>query len=139
VTDDATDQHVGLAAAVLVAGHRVGRMLDAELTALGIGAGEAMVLRRLQDGSLTMGQVMATLDIRASTATSLVDRLVRKGLAHRSPNPSDARSLLVELTEAGQDLADRSDAAFVAVDAMLADAAGRRLDDVAAWLCDLRA
>lgn len=45
-----------------------------------------------------------------ATITGLVDGLEQKGLVRRIPNPVDRRSLLAELTEAGQALREQSQA-----------------------------
>jgi DNA-binding MarR family transcriptional regulator len=42
------------------------------------------------------------LQITVGAASKLVDRLERAGLAVRSAHPSDRRSMLIALTEAGQ-------------------------------------
>jgi DNA-binding MarR family transcriptional regulator len=41
------------------------------------------------------------LIVTRATVTGLVDSLERRGLVHRSANPADRRSLLVEITPAG--------------------------------------
>jgi DNA-binding MarR family transcriptional regulator len=40
------------------------------------------------------------------TMTSLLDTLMRRGLVHRKPHPSDRRMLLVDITDAGRDVVD---------------------------------
>jgi DNA-binding MarR family transcriptional regulator len=45
---------------------------------------------------------------RRATITGLVDGLEEKGLVRRIPNPEDRRSVLAELTEAGQALREQS-------------------------------
>lgn len=90
-----------LSAELLVAGHRVARLLEARLTYLDLSAGEAMVLATLGERALTMGGIQSALHIGASTATSLVTRLERAGRVTRRRNPEDARSIVVELTDAG--------------------------------------
>jgi DNA-binding MarR family transcriptional regulator len=115
----------GLAAGLLIAGHRVGRRLDAELAALGLSAAEAMVLRELRRTPLTMSGVMRVLSITASTATSLVTRLEKRGHVHRRVNPDDARSFLVDPTDAGRRLSTQAADAFARVDELLAAAGAR--------------
>ncbi|NIJ11907.1 DNA-binding MarR family transcriptional regulator [Saccharomonospora amisosensis] len=70
-----------------------------------------------------MTGVMTTLHIKASTATSLVNRLETLGFVRRSRNPRDRRSLLVELTDDGIQCAGRVLPAFEAVDSALAGSA----------------
>jgi len=95
------DPESGLAASILLAGHRVARVLEARLDA-NVSSGEAVLLGVLRDESLTMSGVMQALHIKASTATSLVSRLETAGLVSRSRNPADRRSFLVTITPAGE-------------------------------------
>jgi len=44
------------------------------------------------------------LDVNASTATRMCDRLVRKGLVRRQRLPSDRRTVRVSISETGRDL-----------------------------------
>lgn len=50
---------------------------------------------------ITVGDLAAALDIHASTATRLCDRLVRKQLVRRTPSPEDRRSIRLQLAAAG--------------------------------------
>jgi len=108
-----------LSAQLLVAGHRVARMLEARLDALDLSAGEAMVLATLGERALTMGGIQGALHIGASTATSLVTRLERAGRVSRRRNPEDARSIVVELTEAGREVSILATLAFDDLDDQL--------------------
>jgi DNA-binding MarR family transcriptional regulator len=127
----------GLAAGLLIAGHRLGRLLDAELAPLGLSAAEAMVLRELQRTPLTMSGVMRVLSITASTATSLVTRLEKRGHVHRRVNPDDARSFLVDPTEVGRRLSTQAADAFARVDALLGAADPRGVSRLGAVLAVL--
>ena len=44
------------------------------------------------------------LDVNSSTATRMVDRLVRRGLVRRDVHPHDRRATRVEITEAGRQI-----------------------------------
>lgn len=105
-----------LSAELLVAGHRVARLLESRLTELDLSAGEAMVLATLGERALTMGGIQSALHIGASTATSLVTRLERADRVSRRRNPQDARSILVELTEAGRTISGAAAVAFTRLD-----------------------
>ena len=105
-----------LSAELLVAGHRVARLLESRLTDLELSAGEAMVLARLGERALTMGGIQSALHIGASTATSLVTRLERAGRVSRHRNPEDARSIVVELTDAGRGVSAAAAVAFEQLD-----------------------
>jgi len=108
-----------LSAQLLVAGHRVARMLEARLQTLDLSAGEAIVLATLGERALTMGGIQGALHIGASTATSLVTRLERAGRVSRRRNPEDARSIVVELTEAGREVSAAAALAFDELDDQL--------------------
>jgi DNA-binding MarR family transcriptional regulator len=62
-----------------------------------ISQGEAIPVRRIAE----------YLDVGQPTASHLVDKLVRQGLASRSENPADRRITLVRLTSEGEDLVRR--------------------------------
>jgi len=59
------------------------------------------------DGPLTQNQIAARLRLQKSTVSRLVDELVGAGLAKRTPNPADGRSVLVALTAKGTNRATR--------------------------------
>ena len=60
-----------------------------------------------QGEAIPVSRVAEYLDVGQSTASHLVDRLVRQGLAGRSENPDDRRVTLVRLTPEGEDLVRR--------------------------------
>ena len=53
-------------------------------------------------GPLRMGSIAFHLDRALSATTTVVDRLVEKGLVDRVADPSDRRAVVCELTESGQ-------------------------------------
>lgn len=53
---------------------------------------------------LTMGELSEALAVPLSTATRMVDWLVKSGYAERLPDPEDRRVVRVGLTETGQEL-----------------------------------
>ena len=55
-------------------------------------------------GSCTMSELAAELRVDASAATRTVKRLVDGGYVARSPDPNDARAVVVTLTDAGHEL-----------------------------------
>lgn len=59
--------------------------------------------------------------ISSGGLTNRLLRLERAGLVNRRPSQSDARSLLVELTSKGRDLAERAFREDMAVEAQLLD------------------
>lgn len=64
---------------------------------------EALVLLSFsQRGSLPMRLMGERLQLHPTSITNIVDRLESDGLARRLPHPTDRRTTLVELTEAGR-------------------------------------
>ncbi|HEY7414307.1 MAG TPA: MarR family transcriptional regulator [Ktedonobacteraceae bacterium] len=57
-----------------------------------------------QQHSATMSSIAEELGVGLPTASHLVEKLVRSGLAERSEDPKDRRHTLVQLTKAGEDL-----------------------------------
>jgi DNA-binding MarR family transcriptional regulator len=53
-------------------------------------------------GPQNVGTLAAALDIHASTATRLCDRLLAKGLIERTTSPANRRNVTVALTHEGQ-------------------------------------
>jgi DNA-binding MarR family transcriptional regulator len=63
---------------------------------------EALVLLSFaRQGSLPMRVMGERLQLHPTSVTNIVDRLESDGLAKRSPHPSDRRTTLVSLTDAG--------------------------------------
>jgi DNA-binding MarR family transcriptional regulator len=76
----------------------------------GITVAQCHALLELERGALAMGRVAEALDLEASSATRVVDELVKAGLAERLPSPSDRRAVLVRRSEAGERKAAEIDA-----------------------------
>ncbi|WP_322098314.1 MarR family winged helix-turn-helix transcriptional regulator [Nakamurella alba] len=78
---------------------------------------EALVLLSFsQRGSLPMRMMGERLQLHPTSITNIVDRLEADGLARRLPHPSDRRTTLVELTEAGRTRMDEATAAVTSND-----------------------
>ena len=56
-------------------------------------------------GSLPLGIMGQRLMIHPASVTNIIDRLEAQGLVRRSPHPTDGRTTLAEITEAGRRLA----------------------------------
>ena len=57
-------------------------------------------------GGVRSSELAQLLHITPRSVTEVVDALEAKGLAVRSPDPSDRRATLVSLTQRGRDLSD---------------------------------
>lgn len=58
-------------------------------------------------GSMTLGELAASLYLDKSTTSRVVDSLEEKGYVRRSVDPDDARALQLEVTARGRDLHSR--------------------------------
>ncbi|WP_424809577.1 MarR family winged helix-turn-helix transcriptional regulator [Rhodococcus sp. 27YEA15] len=56
-------------------------------------------------GALPMAKASARLQVHPTSVTNAVDRLEKAELVRRVPHPSDRRATLVEISDAGRDLA----------------------------------
>jgi len=54
-------------------------------------------------GPITMGELSRGLNVPLSTATRMMDWLVKNGYGRRFPDPADRRIVRVELTETGRE------------------------------------
>lgn len=77
-------------------------------------AGDVVTLTQFRtlvvlDGQAVLNQVglAARLDVDASTALRMVDKLAGVGLVSRVPSPTSRREVTLSLTDAGQSLVDR--------------------------------
>jgi MarR family transcriptional regulator, 2-MHQ and catechol-resistance regulon repressor len=66
-----------------------------------------------EEGPLTLNELAAALYLDKSTASRVVDGLERKGYARRLENPASARSILVDITPAGDGLRRRIEGEIV--------------------------
>lgn len=74
---------------------------DAVGRALGLGPADLRCLDVLTDGPCTAGHLARATGLRPAATTALIDRLTERGFVRRSPDPTDRRRVLVELTEEG--------------------------------------
>jgi len=85
--------------------HRIGLYL-ADLKRHGLSQGEAHILARLARSSpATVGELHADLAHKRSTLTSILDRLVERGLVTRQPGVADRRTFVIDTTAKGQRVA----------------------------------
>ncbi|MEU8222728.1 MarR family transcriptional regulator [Kribbella sp. NPDC048915] len=89
---------------------------------LGLTPQQAHLLCVLLGGPLGMTELSRILSIERSSLTSMVDRLERRTLVARVPNPTDRRACQIELTPDGLALAHEAhDAVVKRINAMTAD------------------
>ncbi len=93
-------------------------------------------LRRAGDPyQLSPGQLLTQTLVTSGTMTNRIDRLAKKGLVERLPDPSDRRGVLVRLTGAGQRQADEALARLLEQErALLGDLTAGQRRELAALL-----
>lgn len=91
--------------------------LQARLAGLNLTASEINALAILATGQpRSIGELAAATATKPTTLTSVLDRLVRRGLVVRQLDPADRRSFLVSLTQDGRPVADRARAEMGALE-----------------------
>lgn len=94
---------------------RLRRLVDAELEAVyaehglnGPDFSALVTLRRLdREEGVPQSLLMRELNLTSGTMSLRIERLCVRGLARRSPDPSDRRNSLIALTDAGRHLFER--------------------------------
>jgi DNA-binding MarR family transcriptional regulator len=66
------------------------------------------LLALYENGPLSPSQIARHIMVRSSTVTGIIDRLEQKGLVRRTRVSPDRRVITIELTEAGQHLAQNA-------------------------------
>jgi DNA-binding MarR family transcriptional regulator len=75
--------------------------------ALGLTPQQAQLLTSVASGELTHGGLASRLHCDKTNVTGLVDRLERRALVRRHPDPADRRVTQVSLTDEGAELVGR--------------------------------
>jgi DNA-binding MarR family transcriptional regulator len=75
---------------------------------LGRGSGRVKAMLVLRRGPVSLSELADAVRVDAPYATIIVDTLEERGLVERRPDPVDRRRKLVELTEAGTEMAERA-------------------------------
>jgi DNA-binding MarR family transcriptional regulator len=100
---------------------------------------EALVLLTFaRKGSLPMRVMGERLQLHPTSVTNIVDRLEADGLVKRTPHPSDRRTTLVEVTEAGRELRGVATAAVAEVNLGLTGLTGRQTEQLTELLSKVR-
>ncbi|WP_374947352.1 MarR family winged helix-turn-helix transcriptional regulator [Agreia sp.] len=76
--------------------------LQAEASAVSVAQLQALQAVASRGGDARVHDIATELQITVGAASKLVDRLERDGLASRAAHPSDRRSMIVDLTAAGE-------------------------------------
>jgi DNA-binding MarR family transcriptional regulator len=69
---------------------------------------QTQLLCRLTAGPIGMTELSRSLHLEKSSLTGLVDRVERRGLVARTPDPNDRRAFQIALTGRGRRLANES-------------------------------
>ena len=95
----------------------IGRHLEAPCIAEGVRPAEGHILSYLRSyGPCPVGALLSVFGHKPSTVTSMLTRLVERGLATRTPSADDRRVVLLDLTREGARAADRLRARLAALE-----------------------
>jgi DNA-binding MarR family transcriptional regulator len=123
-----------------VAGQLLGTLIEQVLSGAGLPPHLFGLLHHVKRREPVPPSVIAEEEgIPPTTIRDNVERLVRRGLLERRPNPSDRRSYLLALTPAGHALADAIDPALARAYRELERRLPRPLDEYDASLEELQA
>ena len=87
--------------------------MQAELTELDLSFSQMTALHQLRGaGAMTVTHLAERIRLSLPASSHLVERLVQRGLVHRTENPDNRREKLVELSAAGVGVLDGMDSAF---------------------------
>jgi MarR family transcriptional regulator, organic hydroperoxide resistance regulator len=99
------------------AAHHTAHVLSGALADLNLTAAEINVLANLAGrGALNVRELSTGTGTRSSTLTGVLDRLESRGYLSRELDPTDRRSFRLPLTEAGQAVAARVQAAVTGLE-----------------------
>jgi len=85
--------------------------VEEHLAPFGLSFARFELLRLLaftRHGELPLGKLGARLQVHPTSITSAVDRLEKQGLVERHPHPTDGRTTLAVITDAGRDVVERA-------------------------------
>jgi len=89
------------------AGRQIGVHLEREIQPWNLAPQEGHLLSYLRSyAPCPIADVVSVFGLRGSTATAVLDRLEERGFIVRSDNPDDRRSILLDLTDLGRDVAE---------------------------------
>ena len=67
-----------------------------------------MLLYYSRAGALPLGKMGVRLQVHRTSVTNIIDQLERSGLVRREPHPTDRRTTLAEITDAGRETAENA-------------------------------
>ena len=85
--------------------------VEEHLAPFGLSFARFELLRLLaftRHGELPLGKLGARLQVHPTSITSAVNRLETQGLVERHPHPTDGRTTLAVITNAGRDIVERA-------------------------------
>ena len=95
------------------------RIVQAELNEFGISHEQYNILRILRGnrkGMYCLGEIQERMLNRTANTTRLVEKLRKRGLLSRRPNPTNRRMVVVRITQAGLDLLEEMDGPIREID-----------------------
>jgi DNA-binding MarR family transcriptional regulator len=105
--------------------HQIGLYLE-RTPGLEVTQAEAHILAHLAEhGESSIGELHRSLAHRRSTLTSILDRLVARGLVTREVSASDRRSFMIALSTEGGEVAQRAHERLLALERRAIEEAGR--------------
>jgi DNA-binding MarR family transcriptional regulator len=99
------NKYVDIGEHVIIALRRVIRAVDLHSRNLaashGLTGPQALLLKALQHGKLSAGELASRVSLSQGTVTDILNRLEKRGLITRLRDTSDRRRVLVEVTQQG--------------------------------------
>jgi DNA-binding MarR family transcriptional regulator len=116
------ERRISLPFDVFAVNQRLGAYLDRALEGTGIRPAEyAVYSLMLEAGPRTPSELAAMVGVPASTFSTYLAAMLRRGDARRIPNPADGRSVRVVLTDRGRAVVRQVNPAFTRAHRMLED------------------
>lgn len=98
---------MGIVGRLQRAGHLLDTKVAEHLSAQGLEPWEFDVLATLRRaGEMTAGELTRASMVTSGAMTNRVDRLVKRGLVERRPDPRSRRAILIDLSKDGRDVVE---------------------------------
>ena len=114
--------------------------LDHEFSSLGISESQLLIIRTLlRYGDMKVSDIAKNLDLSNSTVSSIVDRLVERGMVDRKRSEEDRRVVMISLAECHQrPLKKHFEAITERLNQVMGSGSEEELDDIAKALEKLK-